>query len=78
MGDPMVKQCKALPKMDHLGPSTASALLFRLNGSSEFRGCKAGAGGALFARSDVLLTRRRGCLGFDRGDPKTGHRVQDI
>lgn len=35
-----------------------------LNGSSEFRGCKAGAGGALFARSDVLLTRKLGHASF--------------
>lgn len=35
-----------------------------LNGSSEFRGCKAGAGGALFARNDVLLTRKLGHASF--------------
>lgn len=43
-------------------PRSDLRLSVRLNGTSEFRGCKAGAGGALFARNDVLLTRKR--LGF--------------
>ena len=32
----------------------------RLNGTSEFRKCAAGAGGALFARGDVDLAKRLG------------------
>ena len=32
----------------------------RLNGTSEFRNCVAGAGGALFARGDLNLAKRLG------------------
>lgn len=50
-------------KMNRCGrknlPSHSTGL--RLNGTSEFRDCVAGAGGALFARGDLNLAKRLGC-----------------
>ena len=51
-----------IQKMNRCGrknlPSHSTRL--RLNGTSEFRNCVAGAGGALFARGDLNLAKRLG------------------